>query len=125
MSDLNTVDIKKNEIYAIAITHFINPHHFYFKIDDGLITEDLIHLENEILRHAKAHGHGVSEFTPVVGNVLAFSYTPWNKWIRARVDTVIDYLNQETKYILWALDYGYDMFYCILFFFLFFCYEIW
>lgn len=104
----NYIDNENNDL--IRITHFVNPHNFYYKIDEGFLNEDLMKLENQLRLHGidwmKKH-RDVTEFKPKVGETVGLLHQPWNKYIRVVIDSIAEFMHHENKYILWAIDYGY------------------
>lgn len=94
----------------IKITHFVNPHHFYFKYDKGTLDDRQVKLEFQIQVHCLQwlkRRDEAGEFAPKIGDTVAMLYRPWNKYIRVLVDTIIDFVHCDKRYILWAIDLGY------------------
>lgn len=90
----------------INITHYINPHIFYFKIDVGTTEEseefDSL-LESYALQKVKEYPKG---YEPEVGDIVLVYFQPWNKWIRGEVDFIANFLTKPTSYILWSFENG-------------------
>ena len=84
---------------SIEITHFINPHLFWFKLKNS--TNDVRdHLETRIEEYVGQK----ADVKPIVGNIVAVYHSESQKWIRAEVDVVC-----TDGLILWAIDYGFPM----------------
>lgn len=101
-------EIQRNEELSIVITHSINPHQFYFKLDLGRSEHDDRQFEyfnlicDDLWDAERNNG-----YQPKVGDLIAVYVQPWSKWIRAHVDHVMEYFSVEKKkYILWAMDDG-------------------
>lgn len=92
--------------FPIYVTHYINPHLFYFKIDLGTSDENE-KLDNELQDYVKGKlqffpsGH-----EPEVGEIVVVFFHPLSKWIRARVDYVADLVAKPTRYVLWSPENG-------------------
>lgn len=89
----------------IQITHFVNPHLFYFKTAKS--SEQLVKLENRIVDEVK-NTPSDKNFRPEKGDIVAFLNRGkhLDKWIRAIVDHISEFTTKEARYILWAIDYG-------------------
>lgn len=91
---------------TIYITHFENPHCFYFKFDRDLHDIELQSLEDEITKYARCK---FNENTPAnwskcdIGDTVAAYETTWGKWVRAKVRSNLKDLE---CYQLWAVDHG-------------------
>lgn len=99
---------------VIEITQFINPHLFWFKCTrnrramGGARRSELDTLEAELDayvvgltdRQLSACGH-----RPRRGETVAVRHMVWNKWIRAHVDDVLEFVDGPT-FVLWAIDHG-------------------
>jgi hypothetical protein len=88
----------------IRITHFVNPHLFYYKLDE--FNADLDNLEEEILNELTDNTCETNNFQPESGDVVAFLHKRWSKWIRVVVDKVLECTTADAVYVLWAIDYG-------------------
>lgn len=96
----------RNDKELIHITHFVNPHHFWFKfIDDN--QDDLNDLDARIHAHAThLRKRNQKNMNWNIGDVIAAYHFPWNKWVRCKVENKIEVLEGTPKYYLWAIDYG-------------------
>lgn len=104
-----TNSAEADDEYIIRITHFVNPHQFYFKYEDELFDPALIELENKIHMYATAERKQQSstkswEFKK--GDNVAVLSKAWTKWIRAEIDEIVEKLNGEIEYTLWSIDHG-------------------
>lgn len=89
---------EKKIIMEISITHFINPHHFYFKNTDS--KNDCLNFENEITNECENKTVS-AEFVLKPGDIVAVFIPKKKSWIRARIDQKTD-----SKCNLWAIDRG-------------------
>ncbi|XP_018800197.1 PREDICTED: uncharacterized protein LOC108975864 [Bactrocera latifrons] len=101
---------KQKEI--ISITHFINPHLFwYHKIDACSNDYHSIHrIEKELAEFYNNHkGWQQAIRRPQLNTLVAVKFLTWNKLIRARVDHIASYGKNvvEGQFIMWAVDYGF------------------
>uniref|UniRef100_A0A1A9VQV8 Tudor domain-containing protein n=1 Tax=Glossina austeni TaxID=7395 RepID=A0A1A9VQV8_GLOAU len=86
------------EKISIVITHFVNPHLFwYYKIGDH---PELCEIEQQlhICKDIRA-----TDLNPKSGEKVATNFAPWNKLIRAEILCETKWQNE---FIVWALDYG-------------------
>ena len=89
---------------TIVLTHYINPHMFWFKYEYHLLENiPLQSLELKIKNYAAEQS--LDAFEPKVGQIVAFMNATWQKWIRVRVDMIPEGLDGHI-YILWAIDHG-------------------
>lgn len=86
----------------VHITHFIDPHCFYFKFDDDLHDPQLQSLEDEITKFAR-NKETESNVTFNVGDTVAAYQIAWGKWVRAEVRAN---LTEFERCHLWAIDHG-------------------
>lgn len=90
----------------INITHFINPHLFYFKFELGKTDESEEFgnlLEKYALENAKYYPTG---YEPDIGEIVVVYFQSWRKWIRGKVDYIAEFLSKPSKYILWSFEHG-------------------
>lgn len=90
----------------INITHFINPHKFYFKFEHGqsrIETCFETSLNNYCIEHAEYRN---PNYQPKINEIVAIFVPSLNKYIRANVDEILHFCNSESNYVLWALDEG-------------------
>ncbi|XP_050329228.1 uncharacterized protein LOC126758858 [Bactrocera neohumeralis] len=97
---------------VISITHFINPHLFwYHKIDACSNDYQSIHkIEKELAEYYNNHkGCAQAIRRPQLNTLVAVKFLAWNKLIRARLDHIASYGKNvvEGQFIMWALDYGF------------------
>lgn len=103
--DKDESEIDRN--IKIHITHFVNPHCFFFKLDIQLHNLPLYEIEGSLAVHAKniISKQSNNRYTPKIGEIVGAYVITWNKWIRAQVRTISpERLNYQ--YILWAIDHG-------------------
>ncbi|XP_054086503.1 putative ATP-dependent RNA helicase SoYb isoform X2 [Zeugodacus cucurbitae] len=96
----------------ISITHFINPHLFwYHKVD--ACSEDyhtILKIEKELGEYYNNRQGGTQAIRrPQINELVAVKFLSWNKLIRARVDHIASFGKNvlEGEFIMWALDYGF------------------
>ncbi|XP_067639993.1 uncharacterized protein [Eurosta solidaginis] len=101
---------KQKEI--ISITHFINPHLFwYHKVN--VCNDDyrtILEIEKELAQYyidRQAWTQGLRH--PTIKSMVAVKFLAWNKMIRARVDHIAGFGKNVTggEFIMWAIDYGF------------------
>lgn len=89
---------------VIHISHFINPHCFYFKFDEDLQDTDLQRLEDEIKIFARSKVNETTELATIKhGDIVAAYEITWGKWMRA---VVVSNLESLKRFQLWAIDHG-------------------
>lgn len=97
---------KKMNKFPIKITHYINPHKFYFKLEYGF-SEQNSELTKRLEEYALHKcGQYLTGYKPSIGEIILVFVQPWNKWVRANVDSIATFQNDAMKFILWALDDG-------------------
>ncbi|XP_052889869.1 uncharacterized protein LOC128298167 [Anopheles moucheti] len=99
----------------IHITHYINPHRFYYKPETAYMQE------HEQARFAAAFNeyceteYGIIYETvrstpswkhPKPGDLVALRSNQLQRWIRCEMEAVMVDLNETTWYYLWAIDEG-------------------
>lgn len=67
---------------TVHVTHFVNPHCFYFKFDSDLHDDELQILEEEISRTAHSLVKSTETIERSKGDVVAAYVTQWNKWVK-------------------------------------------
>lgn len=107
MSSWPSSDWDKCGKHLVHITHFFNPHHFWYKYADAKLSnlDELNELEAKIHEYATNHRHDKNVFWRIGDIVATYSIT-WNKWVRGRVENVIESDNGTPRYSLWAIDCG-------------------
>lgn len=100
----------KSGKHLIHITHFFNPNHFWFKFTDTFQSNDdeLSKLDAKIHEQVAQQQHEKKKSWRI-GDIIAAYNITWNKWVRGRVENVIEMKNGTPRYFLWALDYGTPM----------------
>lgn len=88
----------------IIITHYVNPHMFWFKYQKDARSEEILILLNEklqkyVLDNVRKH----EPYSPRIGEII-LCYNG-EQWIRGKVDQRLTN-PKETKFIVWAIDYG-------------------
>lgn len=104
-----TNSAEADDEYNIRITHFVNPHQFYFKYEDDLFDPALIELEKQIHMCATAkrkQQSSTKSWELKKGDKVAVLSKAWTKWIRAEIDEIVEKLNGEIEYTLWSIDHG-------------------
>lgn len=95
----------------IILTHFINPHRFWFKYESSVMNgnEALDQLELDLQQHLLVMNQRRlyrAGYEPERGEHVAFKHLVWSKWVRARVDHIIEILGEGKKYLVWTTDHG-------------------
>lgn len=93
---------KSNTWFSLNIVNFVNPHFFHFKINTSNVLEQKIEslLDLELKQQNKEHIY----YLPKLSEFVAAFIVPWNKWVRAQIDSKIIFDSQ--KYVIWCMDYG-------------------
>lgn len=94
---------KENPKFAIKITNFINPHLFHFKLEHIVGQSDL-DIANCLQENAEKVDIKYG-YRPLEGETISAFIPPWNKWVRAQVDLILNE-NGSNRYVIWCLDYG-------------------
>lgn len=63
--------------------------------------EELLTMHGTSMRH-----HANMGYAPKINEIVLVFMQSWNKWIRAKCDSIAEYASSERKFILWALDDG-------------------
>lgn len=101
----------KSGSHLIYITQFHHPHHFWFKFVDTNHSDrrGLFELDTKVHEYATKRRHTVKTMAPKTGDIIAAYNIMWDKWVRGRVENVIEVENGTPRYELWAIDYGLPM----------------
>ncbi|XP_058825739.1 uncharacterized protein LOC131685804 [Topomyia yanbarensis] len=103
---------KDQDVDLIRITHYINPHNFWFKHESAyLFNEEDQSFQMEINDFCETtYGRGnisTGVYTPrQKGELVAVFYFQLSRWVRAEVDEIIKELNGQVHCNLWAIDEG-------------------
>lgn len=91
----------------IKLTHYVNPHEFWFKYVDDKNQSAENEIQKRIERLSKNFSQNDYNYTPSIGEIVIvrFSCGAVNKFIRARVDWELKY-HTGSEFILWAIDEG-------------------
>ncbi|XP_055644302.1 putative ATP-dependent RNA helicase SoYb [Toxorhynchites rutilus septentrionalis] len=100
-----------NDNDLIRITHYINPHNFWFKHDSAYLynaEEQKFLLElNEYCESTYTRGKIAESYIPHrQGELVAVFYFQQARWIRAEVDEIQQELGGQIHCNLWAIDEG-------------------
>ncbi|XP_075157458.1 uncharacterized protein LOC142230710 [Haematobia irritans] len=102
-------DLKNDADHSITVTHFINPHLFWYRKiggpDDNFYILTL--LEKRLQELYKNKPSTEARCRPAVGDKIAVHFVVWNKFIRAEVLQTAEF--QQEEYIVWATDYGFPL----------------
>uniref|UniRef100_A0A8D8GEU7 (northern house mosquito) hypothetical protein n=1 Tax=Culex pipiens TaxID=7175 RepID=A0A8D8GEU7_CULPI len=96
----------------IRITHYINPHNFWFKQESAYLfngeEQNFQEALNKFCDETYGRGNiGSAIYTPKkVGETVAVYYFQLARWIRAHVDAIFPDLSGQVQCNLWALDEG-------------------
>lgn len=93
----------------IRITHYINPHMFWFKYETSFFGKSkLLELDSKLQQYYCEDNDVLSnrKYEPQIDEMVGVFNFSWNRWIRAKVDYIIEGISAPPKYILWAIDYG-------------------
>uniref|UniRef100_A0A1A9ZIL4 Tudor domain-containing protein n=1 Tax=Glossina pallidipes TaxID=7398 RepID=A0A1A9ZIL4_GLOPL len=86
----------------VVVTHFINPHLFwYHKVDDF---RGLDEIEQQLQLIPKTDLARSSNYYPKLGEKIAVHFVSWNKIVRAKV---LREAKWQNEFFVWALDYGF------------------
>lgn len=110
-------NIDKNYDDIILITHFVNPHMFWFKYPKEILNNtDLIELEIKIQKYVSAvypkhrqrfnSSDNNNAYAPCVDDIVAVLNCGWNKWVRASVEKVNENNGKIKNIVLWSIDHG-------------------
>lgn len=99
------MDAGASKKFLINITRYINPHKFFFKLDN--CSESQNNIEEVLAIYGTSHRqHGYKGYVPSIDEIVVVYMQPWNKWIRAKCDYIAEFASLEQKFILWSLDDG-------------------
>lgn len=94
--------------HCIAVTHFINPHLFWYT-QIGDTSKDYLHVLRQLeeqLQDLYRNKPLLDTFCrPAVGDKVAVNFVAWNKFIRAEILQKAQY--QKEEFVAWAIDYGF------------------
>lgn len=91
----------KEEGFAIKIKTFINPHLFYFQLENACGQSST---ENDEIIEKKAETcDQIAGYQANVGEMVLAYIQEWSKWIRAEVDSI---LISGKEYVIWCTDHG-------------------
>lgn len=98
------------ESNAIRITHFINPHVFWYKPVSAYVHNlDERRFQLAVDEYCETNfrpSNGEREYDVLPGEMVAVLDFDRNKWCRCVVDGVLEEDNGQKRYILWAIDDG-------------------
>lgn len=99
-----------NSAHNIRITHYINPHLFWFKLQSSyLYNEELFNLETSLQNHAqhllRSRQYAQHGYRPELYEIAMAMHKTTNKWIRVKIESVGENLDGMV-YVLWAIDHG-------------------
>ncbi|XP_058453909.1 uncharacterized protein LOC131431946 [Malaya genurostris] len=103
---------KDQDFDLIRITHYINPHNFWFKHESAyLFNAEEQNFQMEVNKFCEmTYGRGninCGVYTPKQkGELVAVFYFQLSRWIRAEVDEIMQELNGQINCNLWAIDEG-------------------
>lgn len=101
-------DSLESEPESVEITHFINPHVFWYRKCNH-IDREFVHYENDLQQYALRERERLSSQSNSqreaikCGDRVVVYFVEWSKWLRCSVDVVDCHYE---KCILWAIDYG-------------------
>ncbi|XP_017480288.1 PREDICTED: uncharacterized protein LOC108369640 isoform X1 [Rhagoletis zephyria] len=101
---------KQKEI--VSITHFINPHLFWFHKIDACNDDyrSILEIERELAEYYNDHQAWTkAQRRPPINAMVAVKFLAWNKMIRARVDHIAGFGKNVAggEFVMWAIDYGF------------------
>lgn len=97
--------LKKDIEIGIIIVHIINPHYFYFKLENSPFSDEL-QLEKDLQKYSEDKMYHLQGCKHNVHDTVSVFVPTWKKWVRAKVERIFEYENEETKYVLWTIDKG-------------------
>lgn len=97
--------LKKDIEIGIIIVHIINPHQFYFKLENSPFSDEL-QLEKDLQKYSEDKMYHLQGHKHNVNDTVSVFVPTWKKWVRAKVEQIFEYDNEETKYVLWTIDKG-------------------
>lgn len=95
----------------IYVTHFINPHLFWFRYTQDYMNNALL---KELERRMEESSRGLQQrivytrhgYQAIVGELVAVMHLKWVRWIRVQVDEIRTIAGGRKLYCLWSIDYG-------------------
>lgn len=104
---MDTMNMENSE-HTVAVTHFINPHLFWYRKiggpDDNFHILTLLEERLQTLYRCKP---AIDRCRLDVGDIVAVNFVVWNKYIRAEILQKGEL--QQEEYIVWAIDYGFPL----------------
>lgn len=95
--------------HCIAVTHFINPHLFWYKTIGA--PDEQFHVlnvcEQNLVELYKNKPLCDNYLRPQIGDKVAVYFIAWNKYIRAEILHKAEF--QQEEYIVWTMDYGFPL----------------
>ncbi|XP_065362954.1 putative ATP-dependent RNA helicase SoYb [Calliphora vicina] len=95
--------------HRITVTHFINPHLFWYKAIGA--PDEQFHVlsvfEQTLVELYKNKPSCDNFLRPEIGDKVACNFIAWNKYIRAEILQKAEF--QQEEYIVWAIDYGFPL----------------
>lgn len=85
---------------SIQITHFKNPHTFWFKYLQSNNDEQVQRIEYELRESIPCP---IDKQNCHIGEIIAIRWIERGKWIRACIDQID---SEHEEVIVWAIDYG-------------------
>lgn len=97
--------VKDDTKFPIKITNFINPHLFYFKLEN-IIGQLDTEIEHQLKQNSeKVKWEYPSGYNAKQHEMVAAYVVEWGKWVRAQVDLILEQTNNN-QYLIWCLDHG-------------------
>lgn len=90
--------------FCIKITNFINPHMFYFKMENVCGQVDA-EIEGKLMENASEMYKNRKGYQPTKREIVSAYVPEWGKWVRAQVDLILEESFSQ-QYVLWCLDQG-------------------
>lgn len=87
--------------FPITITTFLNPHNFYFKLENLIGVREL-EISDAMDKFDATHAQA---YHPSLNDAVLVYLTEWKRWVRGTVDSVLNYFH-GTEYVIWCIDYG-------------------
>ncbi|CAD7088253.1 unnamed protein product [Hermetia illucens] len=92
----------------IKITHYINPHMFWYKYEDSFFRNTELSKWEGRLSALLSNKPPLptSCYRAQINEIVAVYNFSFNRWIRAKCDEIVQFTIANTKYVVWAIDYG-------------------
>lgn len=96
---------EQNKSFQIKITNFINPHNFYFKLENLMSVR-----EQEIGEKLKNYANAnrmkyITGYEPNINEDVVVHIKMEMKWLRGKVDAILKQYD-GTEYVVWCVDHG-------------------